>query len=365
MVRQAGQRSEINFMRYIFTLRTRRGVWFAAIIAAALCAQAQAQNGDIVAQWTFETPTTPADVTDNTDIGGINAATGTGTASGHHASAMTDWTTPAGNGSVDSLSSNNWAVGDYYQFQTSTLGLDEIGLIFDHVSSNTGPRDFQFSYSTDGTIFTDFGSPYMVRANASPPWSSGTPVVDLDTYDIDLRSITALNNQANVYFRFVNSSTTSANGGTVAAGGTSRVDNVTVYSNFIPPEEPPPPPPPRLPRPSDIVFVLSSANAANTLQLVRGPVAVDGGEFSPGPWSSTPFIDSVEFDNFGGIRQNANGNLLGVDFGSQTNGGQIFSLATESAIPAPDGQLIGNTRPAPANLGHDGSLALTRLSALS
>jgi PEP-CTERM motif len=352
-------------MRVYSASRIEKGAWFAAMLVGvtALCAQAQAQNGDIVAQWTFEDPNTPADLSNATDIAGIFPAMGTGTASGHHANAATDWSTPAGNGSVNSLSSNTWGIGDYYQFQTSTLGLDEIGLIVDHVSSSTGPRDFQMSYSTDGTSFTDFGSPYMVRVN--PGWAPDTTVIDLDTYAFDLRTVTALNNQANVYFRLLNNSTTSAGGATVAAGGTSRVDNVTVFSNFVPPDEPPPPPTPRLPRPGDVVLGLNLSTAATTLELASGPVEMDGAEYNPGPWSTTPFIQSVEFDNLGGIRQNASGNLLGVDFGNATNGGLIRSFATESAIPAPDGQLIGNTRAAPDNVGHDGSLALTRLSGLS
>jgi hypothetical protein len=350
-------------MRVYSASRIEKGAWFAAMLVGvtALCAQAQAQSGDIVAQWTFEAPTTPTPATDNTDIANINPASGTGIASGHHASAMTDWSTPSGNGSTFSLSSNNWAIGDYYQFQTSTLGLDEIGFVFDHVGSSTGPRDFQVKYSTDGTNFTDFGPVYMIRQSGWSPASH----VDGDTISFDFRPITALNNQANVYFRLVDASTTSIGGGTVGANGTSRVDNVTVFSNFVPPDDPPPPPTPRLPRPGDVVLGLNLSTAATTLELASGPVEMDGAEYNPGPWSTTPFIQSVEFDNFGGIRQNANGNLLGVDFGNQTNGGLIRSFATESAIPAPDGQLIGNTRPAPDNVGHDGSLALTRLSGLS
>jgi hypothetical protein len=91
---------------------------------------------------------------------------------------------------------------------------------------------------------------------------------------------------------------------------------------------------------------------------------MDGGEFSPGPWN-TPFLQSVEFDNFGGVRHNVRGNLLAADFGTSGDGGSIVSLATNGPIPAPAGQVIGNTRPAPDNVGHDGSLALTRLAGLS
>jgi hypothetical protein len=334
------------------TLRTCVSYTAALTTIAIVSAQAQAQNGDIVARWTFETsvPTT---------AGPHAAEVGTGSASGFHANAAAVYSNPSGNGSAESFSSNNWAVGDYYQFQTSTLGLDEIGFVLDHTSSGTGPRDFQFQYSTDGSTFTDFGSPYM---NAGTTWSSGTQSM-ADTHAFDLRSVTGLNNQANVYFRVANSSTTSVGGATVAATGTSRIDNVTVFSNFIPPDDPPPPPDPRLPRPRDVVLGLS-INNAGSLELVRGPVEMDGAEFSPGPWT-TPFLQSVEFDNFDGVRHNVRGNLLAADFGNQTNGGSIVSLATNGPIPAPAGQVIGNTRPAPDNVGHDGSLALARLGGLS
>ena len=64
---------------------------------------------------------------------------------------MAVWSNPAGNGSAKSLSSNNWATGDYYQF-TLTISDSEfsgLGLSvyrFDQTGSNTGPKDFQLSY---------------------------------------------------------------------------------------------------------------------------------------------------------------------------------------------------------------------------
>jgi hypothetical protein len=163
----------------------------------------------------------------------ISPATGPGTASGHHASGSTVWSNPAGNGSAESFSSNNWAIGDYFQFQTSSDGLEDIFIEFDQVSSGTGPRDFQLSYSSDGTTFTSFGSVYMVRANSSPSWSSGTPLT-VDTFTFDLSSVTALDDQANIFFRLGVASTASAGGGTIAGGGTSRVDNVSITGTLIP-----------------------------------------------------------------------------------------------------------------------------------
>jgi hypothetical protein len=175
----------------------------------------------VLAQWTFET-SVPA------TAGPFNPEVGSGQASGSHAGAAT-YSSPAGNGSSRSFSSNTWAVGDYYQFQTSTTGSEDLLVTFDQTSSSTGPRDFQFQYSTNGTTFTNFGSAYSVLANGTPnpAWSAGTPQTAY-SFSFDLSSITALNNAPAVYFRLSNSSTVSANGGTTASTGTDRVDNFTI-----------------------------------------------------------------------------------------------------------------------------------------
>jgi len=151
-----------------------------------------------------------------------------------HASAATDWTTPSGNGSTDSFSSNTWGVGDYYQFQSGSIGATGLSLSFDQISSNTGPGSFQLAYSTDGSTFTNSGAAYTVIANASPNvWNSTTPITT-SSFSFDLSGITALNNQPNIYFRLIDASTVSANGGTVAVAGTSRVDNFVISAVTVP-----------------------------------------------------------------------------------------------------------------------------------
>jgi len=98
-----------------------------------------------------------------------------------------------------------------------------------HRRSNTGPRDYDLRYSTDGVGFTPFAS-YSVLANAAPnSWTAGT-YLPIHTRTFDFSGVTALNNAPTVFFRLVDVSTTSANGGTVALGGTDRVDNFTVAS---------------------------------------------------------------------------------------------------------------------------------------
>lgn len=189
----------------------------------------QISQADTLAQWTFEL-NPPADLTDSASILGIAADVGTGTASALHASAATDWTTPAGNGSANSLSANTWAVGDYFQFSLSSVGYSGISVSFDQTGSNTGPKDYYLAYSTDGSSFTLFGNYSLVNGS----WTSGAPTLLPTSYSFDLSSITALNDAASIYFRLVNATTVSISGGTVATGGTDRVDNFTVMAAPVP-----------------------------------------------------------------------------------------------------------------------------------
>ncbi len=207
-------------------MNTTKTLW-AAAAAFALSLPAHAVT---VVQWDFEGTTTPPDLTDSTTSPSVAASLGTGTALGVHAGAATDWSTPAGNGSANAFSSNTWAVGDYYQFSFSTLGFTDLLLSVDQIGSSTGPRDFSLGYSTDGVSFTPFAS---YSLTATPAWSSST-YQPVHTYSFDLSAITALDEQALVVIRLSNASTTSIGGGTVAAGGTGRVDNFTVMATPVP-----------------------------------------------------------------------------------------------------------------------------------
>jgi hypothetical protein len=182
---------------------------------------------EVLARWTFETGTSgnPPSGSGAT-ITGIAPVDGSGTASGVHTNPTT-WSNPAGNGSPDSFSSTQWSLGNYYQFQTSSDGFEDLSISFDHVSSATGPEDFQLSYSIDGMAFTNFGDAYEVRENNIPAWAAGTPT-GIDTFAFDLSSVMALDDKATIYFRLATASTEAAGGGAVTGGGTSRVDNVTI-----------------------------------------------------------------------------------------------------------------------------------------
>lgn len=195
------------------------------ILSMALAAGlASAANADILATWTFETsvPTT---------AGPHAAEVGSGSALGFHAG-VSVYSNPVGNGSGESFSSTVWAVGDYYQFQVSAVGYEEITITWDQTSSNTGPRDFDLQWSTDGVTFnTIFGYQVLANAAPNPVWNSTTSSA---IYTNSATGPGALDGQATVYFRMTQTSMVSANGGTVATSGTDRVDNVIIEGTLIP-----------------------------------------------------------------------------------------------------------------------------------
>jgi hypothetical protein len=212
-------------------------------LALLITASASPAFADTLATWTFEssglgssTPTElPGAGTSTTNFlaeGGLQA--GTAIATGFHTGAAT-YTSPAGNGSTKSLSSQTWAVGDYYQFQLNTLGESGLSLSYDQTGSGTGPRDFQLSYSLDGSSFTSIGSTYAILLNGAPnsAWN-GTTAQPVFTLSYDLGSVTAINNASAVYFRVTDMSTTAINGTTVGSGGTSRIDNFSLFTTPVP-----------------------------------------------------------------------------------------------------------------------------------
>lgn len=175
-------------------------------------------SAETIASWTFEAPNVPTDSTGQSS-GPWSPTTGSGSASGFHTSTSTGWSSPSGNGSADSFSSNNWAIGDYYQFQAATTGLTGIGISFDQNRSGTGPSGFDLQYRAGSSGgFTTFGS-YVVPNES---WSPTTPVSGSTSFSYDMSSVSSLNGQADIFFRLTATSAPSA------SAGTNRVDNVQI-----------------------------------------------------------------------------------------------------------------------------------------
>ena len=197
----------------------------------------------VLSGWTFEV-NTPADLNNNGTGPSVVAETGlfataAYTASGSHGNAVADWSTPVGNASANAYSVNEWTTGaagtNYFQYATSSTGYTGITISFDQISSSTGVRDFEIFYSTNGSTYTTTGYTYQVFQNSTVgtnavsfgTWN-GTTAIAETSYVADLSAITALDNQATLFFRFVSTSTLTPSGGAAAAAGTSRMDNVMI-----------------------------------------------------------------------------------------------------------------------------------------
>jgi len=185
---------------------------------------ASAAFGDDLAVWTFET-SVPTNAGPHAAEGGIYG----GQARGLHADPATVYSNPSGNGSLESFSSNFWSVGDYYEFQTSSVNYQNINIAWDQARSSTGPGTFDLRWSTDGTTFTTLVDNYTVLENSAAnggAWNSTTRILNYVFGPI--AGPGTLDNQATIYFRLVNEV---APGGTA---GTNRVDNIIVSGTLIP-----------------------------------------------------------------------------------------------------------------------------------
>ncbi len=201
-------------------MNRRTGAGTACACALAFGATAPTR-ADILANWTFET-SVPATSGPHTAEAGVNAATSF--ANGFHASASVVYSNPVGNGSLESFSSNFWAIGDYYQFSTSSAGYQNISIAWHQTRSSTGPAIFDLQWSTDGSSFTTLLNDYIVPADT---WSSiGLPLVT--SMFGPVAGPAALDNQATIYFRLT---ADSAPGSTA---GTNRVDNIVIAGDVIP-----------------------------------------------------------------------------------------------------------------------------------
>src|ERR1051326_5658781 len=189
---------------------------------------------DVLAGWSFDGVTVSATARQTPGITGGSSTADSGVLTagssftGFHSSTATAWSTPAGNGSAKSISSNNWGVGDYYQFSFSTSGYSGISITWDQTGSSTGPRDFKVQYSTNGSTFTDATGTNSTYALTAQTWSTSGSPQSASRRTLDLSGVVGLNGQSTVYIRLVDTSTTSIGGGTVGTAGTGRADNFTV-----------------------------------------------------------------------------------------------------------------------------------------
>lgn len=217
------------------------GAALAAVAVGGLPGLVDRASAATAADFSFETSAVALNTLNVTaaSYGPLVAESGLGTASGSHANTATVYSSPAGNGSARSFSSNHWAVGDYYEFDVPTTGLSNIMLSFDQTSSSTGPKAFTLQYSTDGLNFSSFANytdvtSFTVTSTntaGSTTISSFSSSVSYSQYNMafDLSSISALNNDPLAMFRLVDNDSTAT-----STAGTDRVDNVVVSGSAVP-----------------------------------------------------------------------------------------------------------------------------------
>ncbi|WP_100333111.1 immunoglobulin-like domain-containing protein [Bacillus alkalisoli] len=140
----------------------------------------------------------------------IVGATGTGYVAGHGSSSR-------------AINSNGWHnTGEekYWFIEFSTLGYKNVTLSSKQFGSNTGPRDFVVQYSLDGTNWTEVANTNVTVGNN---WTSGV----LNNISLPQE----VENQENVYVRWLNTSNVSINSGIVGSGGTNRMEDVVISGN--------------------------------------------------------------------------------------------------------------------------------------
>lgn len=206
----------------------------AAIVAATTIAASASSS--VVVGWTMPTafPTGAGNVPTGTSYlppgpnGAGVANEGSNTAGSQirsvHAAAAATYTSPAGNGSQYSFSSNNWNPGDFYEISFSTTGItDSMTLSWDQARSSTGPAAFKVAISVNGGAFTDLIDYTVLQSGgggAPGTWSSTTYNA---LYTNTLNLGTTASDASSVVIRFVNREAVAS-----AATGSNRIDNVFV-----------------------------------------------------------------------------------------------------------------------------------------
>lgn len=209
---------------------------------AVAVAVASSASASVVVGWTINTafPTGTGNVpTGNTYLppnpaGAGLAETGDNIAgsqlSAFHSVAAATYTSPSGNGSQYAFSSNNWNPGDYYEARFSTLGFSDLTLTWDQTRSSTGPINFKVAMSIDGGAnFTDLSTYTVLQSGgggAPGTWTTTTP---LAIYSNSVSLGASAENLSLVIVRFIDAEAAAS-----AAAGSSRIDNVFVYSGPVP-----------------------------------------------------------------------------------------------------------------------------------
>jgi hypothetical protein len=205
-----------------------------ALSALLLCNGPAAHAQTTITQWNFNS--SPPDA--NTGTGITTPSTGTGTASLAGSTSATFASGDANGGSTDPATGDDsgWNVSSFAaqgtadrsqgaQFLVSTVGFQNISVRWDQRHSNTAPRHVQLQYTTNGSTWTDLGSPF--EGTAGDTW--------FNNRSANLSAITAANNNPSFGIRIVaafapatSAYTASNTASSYSTSGTWRLDMVTV-----------------------------------------------------------------------------------------------------------------------------------------
>ncbi len=190
-----------------------------------------------LAKWDFENEVKRTAVTEGgNNISLYTPDQGSGSISITGAS-FTGWVTGAPSTGF-AANSNTWDEGvnnKYWSVNLSTIGYENITLTSKQKGSNTGPKNFSLQYSLNNSNWVTVVDNIVI---ANDNFVSGV----VNQFVLP----SACENQSNLYLRWVVTSTVSVNDGTVASGGTNRIDDIIITGSF-----------------NDVVAPIASFNPAN------------------------------------------------------------------------------------------------------
>jgi PEP-CTERM motif-containing protein len=208
-----------------------RPAYYLVGIAAILCTLSSVQ-ATLIAEWTFE-GSFPDHNGPHAAESGVNSGAGS-PATGFHAQPGTNFAFAIGNGSSMSFNADRWAIGDYFQFCTSTTGFQGISITWDHMSTTGGPRDWQLKYNVNGGPFVNLGAPYQVRPNPFPLWGPSGPPNLADRRTASFVLAPEVYDSPGFCVRVSANTSVAIGGGTVVTSGQSRVDNFQIEGTVVP-----------------------------------------------------------------------------------------------------------------------------------
>jgi len=164
----------------------------------------------------------------------LGLASTPGTARLNFVASGTPRTLAAGSGGINAGTNLNDLENDaYWHTVISTVGHENISVEWNFRSTNTGPRDWQLQYSTNGTAWNAVGGPIVIVN------TGGTNPASVNVASHFDRTLPATaEGHANLQLRWLMTSNTAVNGTSIATAGTNQVGNILITGT---PEQPDPP----------------------------------------------------------------------------------------------------------------------------